>query len=266
MKSLIAALTLMTMSLTAACGTANDAQTSNLATSIKPIRAERVLFPINGSISSVAVHAADAPAQGLWTEVEVEFNVDCMNKFEHAAVSYEQTAIGTYNILVSAYVSAANIALNPVNVMVCQAFSIETAKVTLPGIVDESSMTLINLNGKAQDIPNGTASISSIEDIKVVSTRSLCPEGTICKTNGTVVTLSAGLNSCVNSLGPVSYKVEKSLVKGQPMTVTLTVNALEFHAENAANVRCFAPAFATTEISLPMIFADADSLNLRVIQ
>jgi hypothetical protein len=56
------------------------------------------------------------------------------------------------------------------------------------------------------------------------------------------------------------------LEKGEPLALSLTVNAIEFHSEQAPNVRCFAPHVVTTEISLPMVFGTAETINLRVIQ
>lgn len=88
----------------------------------------------------------------------------------------------------------------------------------------------------------------------------------MCITNGTVVTLTVSLGSCVNELGPVAYHATQSFENGELSGLSIVVNALEMKNERADQVRCFAPPVTTAQIVLPMMFGDEKSIELTVLE
>lgn len=128
------------------------------------------------------------------------------------------------------------------------------------------SLEMINLSVKAQDIPDGTAAIQSISDVKVKAARSLCEKGAGCKTDGTIVTIEAALSSCVNSLGPVAYKAEQTVEEDGTKSIKLTLNAVEFVDQKIPVVFCGGVTTGKIELSLPMLFGSVDSIKLQILE
>lgn len=255
MKSLFAALSLVFV--TAACSSANDTTEVKGASEAS----KRVLFPIEGTISSVQAKSADAPALGLWTEVEVEYLIPCTNKLESSVISYDRTDDGKIKILASAFASASK----KTGEMVCQAFSHHTETVSIPGIVAQEDIQLVNLTAPRADIPATTMAVLSSQKVEILSTRSLCPAGATCIQNGTVVTLGIELSSCVNTLGPVAIHADQAVVNGSLSPLKLAVHAIDFQDESSVLVRCARTVVEKT-ISLPMLFGDEKSIQLQVLQ
>lgn len=243
-----------------ACGTANNSSDTQGLPGSLVVPAASTLAPVEGSIAKVEIKAAKAPAMGFWTEVTVEYMVPCTSKMESKAVSYDRRADGKIEILSSAFVSTVEI---PAGTPVCQAFQMVPAVVAIPGFVSQDDLVFVNLRARAAPVPARTMSVRSVGEVKVLSTRDLCPKGALCRVGGTVVTVSAMLSSCVNTLGPVAYRAEPS---EDGDSVKLFVNAVEFNNESSLVVRCMAAKVVTAEIALPMIFADAAKIDLRIVQ
>jgi len=258
MKSVVA----LTLALfVTACGSTNTTSQTSDATSPRP-EAARSLFALKGQIESVVVKSADAPAMGIWSEVTVSYIVSCAVRFETAALSYSMNEADQIKIFSSAYASAP---IERSGQLFCQAFSHETKTISLPGIVSQDSVELVNMTAAAMKIPTGTVGISSASEVRVVSTRPLCAEGRICVYGGTIVELAVRMNSCVNSLGPVAFSVEQNIDNGLMSPVKLAVNVIEFTDESAAYVRC-AQTIETTTITLPMIFVGEEPIELTVVK
>lgn len=245
--------------LLAACGAAHN--DSNLAAVDRPVVADRVLYPIkDAQIRSAVAQAATPPAQGLWTNVTVDFTVHCAEQLEVEALSYRFTGDGKPQILFSAFASGKKNSQGPV----CQAFQLVEKTITLPGIVALADLELVNLKGPSADVPANTMAINSLQGVKVKATRALCPEGVVCVWNGTIVTLDVTMNSCVNKLGPVAYSVDQHYVDGKLSPVKLAVHAIEFQDEASTRVRC-AQTIEQVELTLGNVYGDINTIELQVL-
>lgn len=87
--------------------------------------------------------------------------------------------------------------------------------------------------------------INFVQNIEVVKVESLCPEGMVCVTDGTVVTLRLTLNGCLDTLGPVSY-----LSNEDNSNLNLFVSAVNIIDEDSARVMCIRMPTVTKKISL----------------
>lgn len=252
-RALVLALTLVA----AACGSAqNHSSASGLPNS--PIfRPEgRSLFPVEGRLGEVAAKAAPAPALGLWTEISVDFEVHCSSALEAASVTYGYDQDGKVEILASAFASS-SVQQGDVT---CQAFSIETKTITVPGIVSAEDVKLINIAEGRPSVPADTLEIRTLTQAEIIGVRSLCPEDVICDLDGTVVSFKVLKSSCANTLAPISYHLSNNATDK-----LLSVHVLEFVSELSTRVDC-AQTYEDVEITLPMQFPGKEELKLNVMQ
>ncbi len=252
-RAIVLALTLAA----AACGSAqNDSTASGLPNSPIFRQTERSLFPIEGRLGEIVAKAAPAPALGLWTEISVDFEVHCSSTLEAASVTYGYDQEGKIEILASAFASSAARQGD----LTCQAFSIETKQVTVPGIVSADDVKLINIAADRSDVPNDTLEIKTLTQVEITGVRSLCPEDNVCALRGTVVSLKVLKSSCANTLAPISYRLSDNATDK-----LLTVHVLEFVSELSTRVDC-AETFEDVELTLPMQFPGKEELQLNVMQ
>jgi hypothetical protein len=226
---------------------------------------ERELVYEAGEIRSVVVKAAPAPAHGMWTEVTVGYTLPCHMRFEKAALSYDRGLEGKYKIFSAAFLSRSTVRSD----IVCLGIGMHTETLSLPGIVAEEDLTLVNLaaDKSTQKIPAGTADVASSWKIELVDARPMCPPNAFCALNGTIATVNISLGSCVNTLGPISLNAEQiyDQEKNEFSNVKLKIHAIDLVHESAPLVRCTGVS-ANHEISLPHVFGDIDSIDLQVLK
>lgn len=245
-----------------ACGSqqAQDSQTAGFPGFMPKVEtSEREIFPVDGTLASVEAKSAAAPAMGLWSVVTVNFSIPCTQKYEGGSLTYIRRDNGKIEVQASAFASREKVV--PSGSITCQSLSLVQEKISIPGIVAQNDVTLVNLVAGSADIPNETVSIVATPHVKVVETRSLCPQGSICVTDGTIVTLEITLVNCADKLGLVASRGTQANAAGAP--IDLTVKAIEFVGKNATTARCVAPAVVRHIVSLPMLFSD--KVNLTVL-
>lgn len=94
------------------------------------------------------------------------------------------------------------------------------------------------------EIDKDTIALQSLKAIDV-KTSPLCPPNVTCITDGTVVALKFLLPTCVDKLGPVTYKAVQN-----KKYIELYVSAFAQINKSSALVKCFAPTYETAQITL----------------
>lgn len=217
----------------------------------------RILFPVQGEIGQVEAQSAESPAEGLWTNVTINYNVACTQKIESVVASYIPQDDGSVDVLFSALASTQK----KVKGLVCQSISVQSKTIAIPGIVTADALHLVNLPAATTDIPKGTITIGKIADGEVLATRSLCPEGAFCLVGGTIATIAFDLKSCVNAIGPVARHVDQK----DDGSAVITLHAVELESNLAPLVDC-ATTRKKVELSLPGVFASVEDLQLRLLK
>lgn len=246
--SAIAALSL------AACGHTSASPVASAEASTAAA-ASRTAFPMTATLGDVHAGAATSPASGLWTEIELKYEVPCTVKLETFNYDLRARADGGTDLLVSAIGTRT---VQP-GTLSCQSIALVTKKVTVPGILTADSVHLVNLRGGEATLPATTKSLATI-GLEIVGVRSLCPAGAECVVGGTVVTLKTTQGvSCVDGIGPVTFAVDQSDASGK---VKLAVSAVEQIDSRLVACAAFPK---TVDVSLPMVFASQDDLELTVL-
>jgi len=237
----------------AACGSSHPATVQSV--DAPAATDSRVAFAMTATLGDVHAAAAQSPASGLWTEIELKYQVPCTESLATFNYALRSRQDGGTDLLASA-IGTRSAQVGGLN---CQSIRLETKKITVPGIVAREAVHLVNLNGSDEPLLSTTKSLEAI-GLKVVGTHSLCPQGSACVLNGTVVRLETTKGvSCADKIGPVTYAFEQSDVGGK---VKLAASAIDMVDSRA--VRC-AVFPKTVEITLPMIFVDSADINLTVV-
>ena len=237
----------------AACGHTSSSPVASAEDSVGS--AERVAFPMSATLGDVKASAAQSPASGLWTTVEVQYQVPCTQKLESFSYDLRSRDDGGTDLVVS------GIGTKPAQQQdfACQSIALETKTVTVPGLLTADQIHLVNLTGSDAAVPATHQTLQPI-GLELVATHDLCPAGSQCVLGGTVVELKTTTGvSCVDSVEPVTYAVDQNDANGK---VKLAVSAI--HQIDSRMVRC--AAFPKTiQITLPMVFVAQADIDLTVV-
>jgi hypothetical protein len=260
MKSFIfAAISLITLG----CGNASQPNSGLTGLpALPPAELTGTVQVAEAEIASVVVHSAPAPASGIWTEVTLNFHLECGANLSNFA--YDQrfdVSTGTVILIVSAteHVYNAN--------QVCVIENVAQRTITLMGMYGADDVRVENLATEESPkvLPAKTIGIVSATGIVITSTHSLCPEGAMCITDGTVVNLLAHIGGCVDSAGPLSYHAVQPFHGGKMGALQLTVHIPVLVNEDSKVTRCFVANTKAYTLSLNMLFGDKDSIDLTIL-
>jgi hypothetical protein len=214
----------------------------------------KTAFNFTATLGNVTADAARGPAVGLWTNVELKYQVSCEEKFETFSYALRKADDGKTELLVSAVGSRTE---TP-GAFHCQSIMLQTKTVTLPGFFSKNDLKLVNLTGKPEAFLETTKSLEPI-GLEVSDVRSLCPEGAECALAGTIVKLKTTKPvSCVDKIAPLSYAVEQSSDK----KVKLAAAAIDM--VDSRLVRCLSIA-KEVEITLPGILVSKADIELTSV-
>jgi hypothetical protein len=251
MKSiLLSALTALTL---AACGQSNG--TAALKAADSPTTPARSAIALTAVLGDVQAAAAQSPATGLWTKIELKYEVPCTEALATFNYALRDRTDGGVDLLASAIATRA--AQEP-GTFSCQSILLVTKTVTAPGILARDSFHLVILCGPDATLQATTKALEPI-GLALDGIHSLCPQGAMCTVNGTVVRLKTTRGvSCVDKIAPVLYAVEKNA----DGSIKLAVSATDM--VDSRVVGC-ALIPKTVEISLPFIFVDESGIDLTVV-
>ena len=217
--------------------------------------ARRVAFPMMSTLGDVRAAAAHSPASGLWTEIDVHFEVPCTEKLETFSYNFRSREDGRTDLLVSAIGSRPEHLEGPH----CMSLMLGTKTITIPGIMAKEDINLVNLNGKPATMATTTQSLAPI-GLELVGVHSLCPAGAQCIQDGTIVRFRTTKGvSCVDQVAPVTYVVEQAVVGGK---LKLAASAVEMIDSRLVLCAAFPKEL---EITLPMIFTSQENIELTVV-
>lgn len=257
-KNLVKLACILSVTALSACGVAqNDSKTSTSLVVDSEITANA--FHLSGNIIEVKNEAA-SQGLGLWTKITLEYLVPCTESF--SSFSYKIANKNGKSQIIAAAIATARVQSDETG-FVCQAFSHHREEIILPGLWSKEGIELVNLKGTSKGLTDKVVGLRALSQAKVVSTRPLCPEGVVCVTDGTVITLSSSM-ICVNEIGPVAYQTAQSNVGGAAK-LNLTLSAFEVLNKGHDRVRC-ANIPRTFEISLPMIFVEKENISLDLLK
>lgn len=245
-----------------ACGTENSKVPASQVSSIQAEASAGRAYAVEGTVQSVQVKSAQAPAMGIWTEVEIAYDLPCYAQFESFAYNLRYKDDGKIEILASAIESSAPIGPDT---FVCQAMSLLTKTVTLSGVVAAENISLVNLQGAATVVPAATASFSVDTPLEIMSVRPLCPAGEMCLVGGTIVTVRAHF-PCADALGPVTYAANQSLSAQGDARVNLAVSAVTLVNRDQHSVVCKKENTVDRELTLVNVFGDRSAIDLTLVK
>lgn len=250
MKNIIV-YTLAMLSL-AACGGAPS--TSDLQSARHTAQKPRIAYAINATLGNVRTDAARGPAVGMWTTIELEYEVPCAQKFETFNYALRAREDGGTDLLASAVVTRADF-----NGPHCLSLQLARKDVVVPGLLTRDSIHLVNLDGGEESLQTTTKSLVAT-GLALQGVRSLCPADAMCAVGGTIVTLKTTEGvSCVDKIAPVTYAAEI----GANGKVKLAAGALNMI--DSRLVRC-ASMPRNVEISLPNVYVNSvDDIDLTVV-
>ena len=93
--------------------------------------------------------------------------------------------------------------------------------------------------------------------LESVTTRTLCPMGAMCATNGTIATLNFEVPCAGGLVKPVTHLVTlPSLISDK---YKVYVSGISYQTKTSLVARCIARSFETVEISLPNLYLTAEN-------
>lgn len=243
------------VSVMTACGGANDA--SKIADIESSTMTGRTAFVMSGAIADVRPFET-TPAQAA-SAVDIAFDLGCYETLDTFSYAVLKQEIGKYKLLVSAIGSRSE------GGGLCHGVSRQVRTIVIRDLVSPEHLELVNLAGSAANVAPSTIAMSPIHAFEVAETRSLCPEGTTCVTDGTMISLRTTLSGCVDRLGPVAFAVLSGAEGRSGKGLHLAVSGVELADRASLNTYCFAPNLQLTEIALPNEFVTKEAIELTIL-
>jgi hypothetical protein len=215
---------------------------------------KKTAFHLTATLGEVTAGHAEGHAHGMWTTIELAYQVACDESFDTFDYALRSREDGGTDLIVN----AVGTRTGAPGTLRCMGMTLEKKSVTVPGTLAKDDIHLVNLEASAEPLLETTASIEPIR-LRVEATRSLCPPNAMCIHGGTIVQLKTVTPvSCVDKIAPVAYAVEPS-TNGK---VKLAVGAIRM--VDKRRVRC-ASMPADVEIELPEVYASVETLELTAV-
>ncbi len=249
----LAVFSLLSLASLAGCAaqTADDAAGESQAEAVK---ARDKAFHLTATLGDVRASHAGDDALGLWTTVELDYQVSCNESLDAFSYALRSRDDGGLDLIVNA-VGTRN---DTPGMAHCMSIKLEKRSVTVPGILSKGDINLVNLEGTPAALLETTKSLEPI-GLRIESTRSLCPPNAMCIHGGTAIRLITTTPvSCVDNVAPIAYAVEPS-ANG---TLKLAVGAIRMVDER--RVRCISRP-AEVEIELPGVYAAKETIELTSV-
>ncbi len=112
------------------------------------------------------------------------------------------------------------------------------------------------------DLLKDDYSIKSVKG-KLVAVKPLCPQGRICITDGTALTLEFSLLGCMDRLGPINYKIAPS--SKNKNSVDIFISALNIQNEKSENTRCLRMPTETYNLTLVDKFFEKEQIHVHFL-
>ncbi len=243
----------------ASCG--NQSDSSEVSTSPKKPGKVIELKPAAAKIQTVTARSMDSrDIGGMESIVTLQFEPGCLNTISPVQYRYEAHKNGTIDLFVSAY---EQVSTDHLAAFCAEVVRDETRDIIIPFYVDQNDINLINLEGPSVKAPNDFNKLSMIgaAGVHVSSVEPLCPEGVVCITNGSVITLAIDNVGCLDETA-VTYK---PIVRKNGDKLDLSVAAFNVHRETSKRARCIvAPTSQVTITTIGVPYALED-VKLQVM-
>lgn len=187
------------------------------------------------------------------TVVTLGFSLGCSNELASVSSRQIDNADGTVDLFVSAFEK-----VDPASLVQFCTQSLLTKKVMLEGKFSKDQINVKFTQGRSKPLTSKITSIVPTGAVSIARVSSLCPEGSICTHNGTVIDLVVTTSGCLDDA-----ILSKNVKYEEDGKLSVIVGALNLGNEDSKRVRCFAPNTVSFSLTLSNQYFDKDDIVLK---